>query len=96
MGMVVSTKYAVMDMEKGTLDRRIFTDEQVYQDELEQVFGRAWLNIAHESLVPDPNDFFLSYMGEDPVIVTRDTDDKLNAITRAVIDQEVCLERRER
>ena len=70
--MVVSQKYKVVDMEKGTLDRSVFTDAQTYQDELEQIFGRAWLNIAHDSLVPNPNDFFLSYMGEDPVIVTRD------------------------
>ena len=70
--MVVSTKYNVIDTEKGKLDRNIFVDQEVYQEELEQIFGRAWLNICHESLVPNPNDFFLSYMGEDPVIVTRD------------------------
>ena len=71
--MAVSTRYNVIDLEKGTLDRRVFTDAQTYQDELEQIFGRAWLNICHESLIPNPNDFFLAYMGEDPVIVTRDT-----------------------
>ena len=60
-------------MEKGTLDRRIFTDADIYQEELEKVFGLAWLMVSHESLIPNPNDFFLSYMGEDPVIVTRDS-----------------------
>lgn len=70
--MVVRQNYNVIDMEKGTLDRRIFVDEEIYQQELEQIFGRAWLNISHDSLVPNPNDFFLSYMGEDPVIVTKD------------------------
>ena len=71
--MAVSTKYNVIDLEKGKLDRRVFIDEEIYQGELEKVFGRAWLNICHDSLVPNPNDFFLSYMGEDPVIVTRDS-----------------------
>ena len=69
---VVNRKYDVIDLEKGTLDRSVFTDAQTYQDELEQIFGRAWLMLTHESLIPNPNDFFLSYMGEDPVIVTRD------------------------
>ena len=70
--MAVSQKRNAIDLERGTLDRRIYVDQDVYQDELEQIFGRAWLNICHESLIPNPNDFFLSYMGEDPVIITRD------------------------
>ena len=76
--MAIAQKYDVIDLEKGKLDRRIFVDEQMYQDELEHIFGRAWLMISHESLVPNPNDFFLSYMGEDPVIVTRDSKGELH------------------
>ena len=76
--MVVSQKYQVVDLEKGTLDSRILTDQEIYQEELEKVFGRAWVMVAHESLLPNPNDFFLSYIGEDPVIVTRDAKDQVH------------------
>ena len=76
--MVVSPKYDVIDPEKGTLDRRVFSDELFYQDELEKIFGRVWLMLAHESILPNPNDFFLSYIGEDPVIITRDAKGKLH------------------
>ena len=69
--MVISQKYEVIDPESGMLDRSVFTDEAVYQEELEKIFGRAWLFIGHESLIPNPNDFFLTYMGEDPVILCR-------------------------
>ena len=77
--MVVRQKYDIIDPEKGLLDRTIFVDEQVYQEELEKIFGRAWLFIGHESLIPNPNDFFLTYMGEDPVILTRDSKGELHA-----------------
>jgi phenylpropionate dioxygenase-like ring-hydroxylating dioxygenase large terminal subunit len=71
--------YSVIDLEAGTLDRSIFSNPDVYQQELEQIFGRAWLFIGHESLIPNPNDFFLTYMGEDPVILTRDAKGEVHA-----------------
>src|SRR6202140_1767142 len=58
-------KYAVIDPAIGKLDRRIFSDQAVYDDEMEKIFGRAWLMIGHESLVPGLDDFFHTYMGED-------------------------------
>jgi phenylpropionate dioxygenase-like ring-hydroxylating dioxygenase large terminal subunit len=35
--------------------------------------------IGHESLVPAADDFFHTYMGEDPVILTRDGGGRLHA-----------------
>src|SRR4030081_2719163 len=65
-------KYAIVDPATGKLDRRIFSEQAIYDAEMEQIFGRPWLMIGHESLVPAPDDFFHTYMGEDPVILTRD------------------------
>ena len=76
---VVKKKHQVIDLDTGQLDRSIFADRDVYAEEQEKVFGRAWLMIGHESLVPKPNDFFHTYMGEDPVILNRDSGGKLHA-----------------
>ena len=75
----INKKYNVIDLETGKLDPRIFSDNDIYQEELEKIFGRSWLMIGHESLVPNVNDFFHTYMGEDPVILTRDAKGKLRA-----------------
>ena len=72
--------YRVIEPETGKLDRSIFVDEAVYQEELEKIFGRAWLMIGHVGLVPNTNDFFHTYMGEDPVILTRDNNGELHAM----------------
>ena len=77
--MVVEARKLV-DIEKGRLDRSIFYDQDIYQQELEKIFTRAWLFIGHDSLVPNPNDFFTIYMGEDPVILTRDAKGQLHAM----------------
>jgi phenylpropionate dioxygenase-like ring-hydroxylating dioxygenase large terminal subunit len=73
-------KYTVIDPAIGKLDRRIFSDQAVYDDEMEKIFRRAWLMIGHESLVPESDDFFHTYMGEDPVILTRDEQGRLHAL----------------
>ena len=77
MTIIKSEEY--VDSKRGLLNRRIFTDEAIYREEQEKVFGRAWQFIGHDSLVPNPNDFFLTYMGEDPVILTRDAKGEVHA-----------------
>jgi phenylpropionate dioxygenase-like ring-hydroxylating dioxygenase large terminal subunit len=77
---VAARKYEILDPRTGELDRRIFIDQAIYDEEMEKIFGRAWLMVAHESLIPAPNDYFLSYMGEDPVIVTRDPDMQIHVL----------------
>lgn len=63
---------AYIDMEKGTIGREIFSDEAIYQLELERIFARAWNFMCHESMIPKVGDFFQTYIGEESVIATRD------------------------
>jgi phenylpropionate dioxygenase-like ring-hydroxylating dioxygenase large terminal subunit len=54
------------------ISRRLWHDPALYRLEQTRVFGRSWLLLGHESQIREPGDFFLSSMGEDTVIVTRD------------------------
>lgn len=77
--MRVTPHYAIIDPETGQIDRRIFIDQAIYDEEMSKIFARAWLMIGHTSLVPHVNDFFHTYMGEDPVLLTRDAQGCLHA-----------------
>ena len=78
--MGATQKYTIIAPETGKIDRRIFIDQAIYDEEMAKIFGRAWLMIGHESLVPSGQRLFHTYMGEDPVILTRDSQGRLHAL----------------
>ncbi|MEC7490936.1 MAG: Rieske 2Fe-2S domain-containing protein [Pseudomonadota bacterium] len=62
----------MVDTTKGEISREIFVNKNIYEAEKEQIFTRSWLYIGHESQIKNPGDFFVSKMGEESVILTRD------------------------
>ena len=55
---------SIVDLKGGQISREIFVNEDIYAQEQEQVFSRAWLFVGHETQIPKPGDYFVSRMGE--------------------------------
>ena len=71
---------ALVDADRGIVNRRIFADQDIYELELERIFARAWNFMAHDSQIPNPGDFFMNFIGEDRVIVVRDNDGNVQVL----------------
>jgi dibenzofuran dioxygenase alpha subunit len=61
------------------VSRQIFTDPEIYAQELDSIFAHCWLYLGHESQIRTPGDYITTYMAEDPVILCRDQNEQVRA-----------------
>ncbi|MDH6677788.1 anthranilate 1,2-dioxygenase (deaminating, decarboxylating) large subunit [Rhodococcus sp. LBL1] len=58
----------------------LYTDPEVFELELERIFHRTWVWVAHESEIPDAGSFKTATIGRQPVIVNRDRKGNFNVL----------------
>ncbi|MDD2547235.1 MAG: anthranilate 1,2-dioxygenase large subunit [Burkholderiaceae bacterium] len=63
--------------------RRMYTEPELFDLEMEMLFERSWIYACHESEIPNPHDFITVQAGRQPMIITRDGTGQLNALANA-------------
>ncbi|MNZ50126.1 Naphthalene 1,2-dioxygenase subunit alpha [compost metagenome] len=67
-------------LDEGLLPVEVFRDDTVFRAEMERIFARTWVFVAHASEIPNKGDFVLRRLGLDKVIVTRDDSGEINVM----------------
>jgi len=62
-----------------TLPGEFYTSPELFDEERERIFSRSWLYSGHVSQIPRPGDYFLATLDGESVIVTRDSEDRVQA-----------------
>ena len=57
------------------INSRVYSDPAIFDLEMQRIFHRGWIYVAHETEVPDGGDYKQTLLGRHPVIVTRSSDD---------------------
>jgi benzoate/toluate 1,2-dioxygenase alpha subunit len=67
-------------VEPGRVHRRVYADPDIFELEMERIFGRAWLFVGHASQVAKPGDYITTEIGRQPVIMTRHHDGSVQVL----------------
>lgn len=58
----------------------LFVSEEIFQLEMENLFANTWVYVGHASQVPNPGDFYTTTVGDQPVVMVRDTDGSIRVL----------------
>lgn len=67
-------------VQEDRVSRQIYTDPVIFAAEMTKIFGAVWVYIAHESQIPNNDNFVRSRLGLRPIIVTRDSSGRVRAL----------------
>ncbi|TVT45976.1 aromatic ring-hydroxylating dioxygenase subunit alpha [Amycolatopsis rhizosphaerae] len=64
----------------GRVAGRVYTDPEIFEQEMTKIFERTWVWVAHESELPKPGTFKSTQVGRQPVVVSRDRKGNLHTL----------------
>jgi phenylpropionate dioxygenase-like ring-hydroxylating dioxygenase large terminal subunit len=64
-------------VQPGRVNRRLYTDPEIFELELERIFGSAWIYVGHESQIAKPGDFLATSIAQKPLLLVRDADGRI-------------------
>jgi phenylpropionate dioxygenase-like ring-hydroxylating dioxygenase large terminal subunit len=67
-------------VQEDRVHRLIYTDPAIFAAEMTHVFGATWVYLAHESEIPNDNDYITRRLGLRPLIIVRDMNGKVRAL----------------
>lgn len=60
--------------------KRVYTDQSIFDLEIERIFNKAWIFVAHESQLRNAGDFVRARIGTQDYIVTRGENGEISAL----------------
>ncbi|MEH6456158.1 MAG: aromatic ring-hydroxylating dioxygenase subunit alpha [Cocleimonas sp.] len=83
------------DLELGEwVDSRIYSDEEIFEEEQEKIFKKTWIPICHESELPELYDFRTANIAREPIIIVRGPDNKIRSFLNVCPHRGMAIERR--
>ena len=67
-------------VEPDRVHRACYTDEQIFERELEQIFHKTWIYVGHTTQVKQAGDYCTTRIGSQPMIMVRAKDGEIHVL----------------
>lgn len=71
------------------VDSRIYSDQKIFEEEIEKIFSKVWIPVCHESELPKVNSFRTMVVAMQPIIVVRTSETQVKAYHNPSINKPV-------
>jgi len=79
---------------RTSLEREFYTDADIYERDISEIYLKSWLYTGHVSEVPEVGDWFLFELAGESIIIIRSSDDEISALLNVCQHRgsKICLE----
>jgi len=67
-------------VEPDRVRKEVYTDQQIFEHEMERIHETVWIYCGHESQVPKTGDYYTVQIGRQPMIMVRGANGKINVL----------------
>ncbi len=67
-------------VESDRVHKRVYTDPEIFELEMERIWRRTWLYVGHESQVSQTGSYFATTLARQPVLMIRHTDRRVHVL----------------
>ncbi|MFK7963930.1 MAG: aromatic ring-hydroxylating dioxygenase subunit alpha [Burkholderiaceae bacterium] len=67
-------------VEPDRVHRSVYTDQEIFDLEITEIFEKTWVYCGHVSQVPNPGDYYTLTIGRQPMVMTRSEDGQIHVL----------------
>ena len=75
--MTLSNETIASLVRPDSVHKRVYTDPEIFELEMQRIYGQAWIYVGHESQIKQPGDYHTTRLGNQDVVMVRASDGKI-------------------
>jgi phenylpropionate dioxygenase-like ring-hydroxylating dioxygenase large terminal subunit len=67
-------------VEPDRVHKSVYTDQQIFDREMDNIFEKVWVYCGHESQIPNAGDYYALTIGRQPMMMVRAADRSIHVL----------------